>query len=254
MVEKYFFIYAYVWLIFAVVIHIVMFFVTAPFGRHTSTKWGAMINNKAAWVIMELPSLAIMAYFFFGGSGSKNSYAYILFGLWILHYVNRTFIYPIRIKATPKKMPVLIMAGGIFFNCNNAFLNGYYLAEMADPLHYSAAWLRSPYFIAGILLFFGGMAVNLISDNILIHLRKPGQSGYKIPHGFLFEYVSSPNLFGEIIEWAGFALMAWNIPALTFAVWTYANLLPRAKNHHDWYLRSFPDYPKNRKIIFPFLY
>jgi hypothetical protein len=59
---------------------------------------------------------------------------------------------------------------------------------------------------------------------------------------------------GEVLEWAGFALVAWNLPALTFAVWTYANLVPRAKNHHDWYHSKFVEYPKKRKIIFPLIY
>lgn len=98
------------------------------------------------------------------------------------------------------------------------------------------------------------MFINLRSDNILIGLRAPGESGYRIPHGFLFRYVSSPNLLGEIIEWAGFAIMAWNLPALSFLVWTYANLVPRARNHHQWYLRTFPDYPRERKVVFPWVW
>jgi steroid 5-alpha reductase family enzyme len=133
-------------------------------------------------------------------------------------------------------------------------LNGYYLAELAPLEKYNQAWLSSPHFLLGIILFTVGFAINLRSDSILINLRKPGETGYKIPRGFLFTYISSPNLFGEIIEWAGFALMAWNLPALSFMVWTFANLVPRAKNHHDWYLRHFSDYPEERKIVFPFLY
>ena len=110
------------------------------------------------------------------------------------------------------------------------------------------------HFIIGLSLFVVGFLINQRADHLLINLRKPGETGYKIPQGFLFDYISSPNLFGEIIEWSGFALMAWNLPGLTFMVWTFANLVPRAKNHHDWYLSHFPDYPKKRKIIFPFLY
>jgi steroid 5-alpha reductase family enzyme len=119
---------------------------------------------------------------------------------------------------------------------------------------YDVNWLYSPHFLIGVTLFITGMVINWKADNILIHLRKPGETGYKIPHGFLFEFISSPNLFGEIVEWTGFAIMAWNLPALTFMVWTFANLVPRAKNHHDWYLNRFPDYPKKRKAVFPFIF
>jgi len=244
----------YAWIALAIIVFVTMFFVTAPFGRHTSEKWGISINNKLGWMIMEFPSLAIMVYFLFWGSRTLTSYAWILFTLWIFHYFNRTLIYPLRIKPTPKKIPLMIVGSAVFFNVVNAGLNGYYFAELAPVESYTEKWLSSPTFIIGIILFITGLVINWKSDNILIYLRSKGDTGYKIPKGFLFDYVSSPNLFGEIIEWCGFALMAWNLPALTFMVWTFANLVPRAKNHHDWYHRNFPDYPKKRKIVFPFLY
>jgi 3-oxo-5-alpha-steroid 4-dehydrogenase 1 len=245
---------SFIWLAIAVIVHITMFFITAPFGRHTSEKWGVSINNKIAWTLMEAPSLLIMLYFLFFGKNSFNSFVWILFVLWIIHYFNRTFIYPLRIKSTPKKMPLAIVASGMFFNLVNACLNGYYLSALASPKDYNADWLMSFSFIGGAVLFLTGIIINWKADTILINLRKPGETGYKIPQGFLFKYISSPNLFGEILEWSGFALMAFNLPAFTFMVWTFANLVPRAKNHHDWYLRNFPEYPKERKIVFPFLY
>jgi 3-oxo-5-alpha-steroid 4-dehydrogenase 1 len=244
----------YIWIAIAAMVFIAMFYITAPFGRHTSEKWGPSINNKLGWLVMELPSLSIMIYFLFWGGHSFQSFVWILFTLWIIHYTNRTFIYPLRIRSTPKKMPLFIVFNAIVFNIVNAGLNGYWLAELAPLEKYNEQWLKSPSFITGAFLFIGGMAINLKSDNILIQLRKPGETGYKIPRGFLFEYISTPNLLGEIIEWTGFALMAWNLPALSFMVWTFANLVPRAKNHHDWYHRNFKNYPKERKIVFPFLF
>lgn len=237
----------------AIPVHITMFFVTAPFGRHTTTKWGVSINNKLGWILMEMPSLGLMLYFLFNGTYSLSNYSWVLFLLWILHYTNRTLIYPFRIKSTPKKMPLLIVVNAIVFNFMNAGLNGYFLAELSNGL-YTQTWLSSFHFYVGLFFFLAGAFINLKSDSILIRLRKPGETGYKIPQGFLFKYISSPNLFGEIIEWTGFAIMARNVPALSFAVWTYANLVPRAKNHHDWYKRNFDDYPEERKVVFPFIF
>jgi steroid 5-alpha reductase family enzyme len=242
------------WIVIAVIVHITMFFVTAPFGRHTSEKWGITINNKLAWFVMELPSLAIMTYYLFAFKDNFKSFVWILFVLWIIHYVNRTIIYPIRIKSTPKKMPLAIALSAIFFNLINAELNGYYLSKQTVPEEYDLNWICSTHFLVGILLFSIGMYINIRSDNILISLRKPGETGYKIPKGFLFKYISSPNLFGEIVEWSGFTMMAWNLPALSFMVWTCANLIPRAKNHYDWNMKNIPNYPKERKIVFPFFY
>jgi len=231
-----------------------MFFITAPFGRHTSDKWGMMIDNKLGWFIMELPSFAIMASFLCMGDLSFSDMRWILFALWLVHYANRTFFYPMRIRATDKKMPLFIVLSAICFNVMNAGLNGYFLGQVAPAGTYSASWASAVHTWVGAVFFLVGMTINLRSDEYLIHLRQPGETGYKIPHGGLFEFVSSPNLFGEILEWSGFALMAWNLPATTFMVWTFANLVPRAKNHHDWYLRTFPEYPKERRIVFPFLF
>lgn len=76
------------------------------------------------------------------------------------------------------------------------------------------------------------MFINHKSDNILMTLRKPGETGYKIPTGFLYEYISCPNYFGEIMEWIGYAILGWNLPALAFAIFTFANIGPRAIAHH----------------------
>ncbi|MFZ1685997.1 MAG: hypothetical protein WAU70_01130 [Flavobacteriales bacterium] len=241
----------YGWMALAIVVHVTMFFVTAPFGRHTSEKWGPTINNKLGWFIMELPSLGIMVYFLLCGSNPLLNYGWILFALWVTHYVNRTVIYPLRIRSTPKRIPLFIVGNAILFNVMNAGLNGYYLAELSPLEKYDASWLTSAHFMIGLLVFACGMYINMRSDSILINLRSKNESGYRIPQGFLFDRISSPNLFGEIIEWAGFAIMAWNLPAFSFVLWTFANLVPRAKNHHDWYHRTFPDYPKERKAVFP---
>ncbi|MFN0215452.1 MAG: 3-oxo-5-alpha-steroid 4-dehydrogenase [Saprospiraceae bacterium] len=97
------------------------------------------------------------------------------------------------------------------------------------------------------------MGINWHSDNILLRLRKPDTTGYAIPQGGLFKWVSCPNHFGEMLEWIGFALMSWCLPALSFAVWTIANLAPRALAHHRWYKATFEDYPKERKTLVPFI-
>ena len=225
---------------------ILLQFVNAPYGRHVKNGWGPQISNKLGWIIMEAPSFLIILYFYL--TSNQGMYASMLSILWLLHYVNRTFIYPFRIRTEGKKMPLIIVGSAIFFNCINAGLNGYFLSHFES---YSADSFCHLNFIIGISLFITGFFINQKSDHILIHLRKPGETGYKIPRGFLFKFISCPNLFGELTQWTGYALMAWNYPALTFLVWTFANLLPRALGHHRWYKNQFKDYPKNRKAVFP---
>ena len=112
-------------------------------------------------------------------------------------------------------------------------------------------WVYDIRFIAGSILFLTGMVINIRSDNILLSLRKSSANGYAIPKGGLFRYVSCPNFLGEIIEWAGFALMTWSIAALAFSILTAVNLIPRALDHHKWYRDRFEDYPRLRKALIP---
>ena len=243
---------SWAWMALALLTCVVLFRVAPPFGRHASERWGPMLGTRLGWVLMELPSLLIMGVFLVRGMPWDGSYAWLLFALWIVHYVHRTLVYPLRIRPAATRMPLLIAACAIGFNVVNAGLNGATLTVLAAD--YDRAWLTSPHCLAGGALFGLGMAINLKADTMLIRLRADGAGGYRIPRGFLFEQVSAPNLLGEMLQWAGFALMAWNPAALSFAIWTVANLLPRAKHHHDWYHARFPDYPPQRKVVFPYLY
>ena len=61
--------------------------------------------------------------------------------------------------------------------------------------------------LLGAALFAFGMAANVQADHILANLRKPGEtSGYKIPRGGLFEYVSGAHFVAEVFEWTGYGI------------------------------------------------
>jgi 3-oxo-5-alpha-steroid 4-dehydrogenase 1 len=240
---------AIVWTLLALAIVPTQFRTTAPYGRHTRTDWGPMISNQLGWCLMELVSLVVFAGLFLAGPNVKTAPMWVFFALWTAHYVNRSLIFPWRTRTRGKQMPLAIAGSAAAFNIVNAGLNGLYLGWYGDV--YPAAWLTDPRFILGLVIFLIGAGINLWSDNKLIGLRAGGQQGYSIPRGGLFERVSCPNHLGEIIEWTGFALMCWNLPALSFAIWTAANLIPRALSHHAWYRRTFADYPANRCAVIP---
>lgn len=232
-------------------ISLVVLKVRAPYGRHSNDQWGKMISNKWGWVIMELPALLLTPILALSGPSNKDWFAWLLIGLWVLHYFNRTVIYPFRIKTKGKKMPLTIVYSALFFNGVNGFVNGYFLGYLYEPDMFRS--FLDVNIVIGVLVFFVGMAINHRADGKLIALRKKNM-GYQIPRGWLFEYISCPNHFGEIIEWIGYAIIGWNLPALSFAVWTFANLVPRTLNHHEWYSEKFEDYPQNRKAVIPFIW
>ena len=241
----------YLWIVVAIAtfLTLIIFKVRAPYGRHSSDKWGMVIPNKWGWFIMELPAFLLMPILALLGPSPKNEVTYLLIGLWSLHYAYRTLVFPFRIKTQHKKIPLLIVVSAVFFNGVNGFLNGYYLGYMDGALND----IGSTHVVVGLLLFATGMYINRSSDKRLISLRRD-REGYQIPRGGLFKYISCPNHFGEIVEWCGFMLIAWNVPAITFAVWTFCNLSPRSLNHHKWYQEKFSDYPKKRKALFPFVF
>ena len=241
----------YIWIALAVIIFPIVFRIIAPYGRHTKTSWGPLISNKIGWILMESPALFVFAYFFLFGKNNHNIVTWIFFGFWIIHYINRTLIFPFRLRTKGKKIPISIVVMAFCFNLVNGFINGYYLGSLSGK--YEISWLSDPRFIVGFILCFYGLMKNWQSDNILIHLRKPGDSGYKIPEGGLFDAISCPNHFSEILEWCGFALMTWSLPGLAFAIWTMVNLIPRALHHHQWYKTTFPGYPSKRKALIPYI-
>jgi 3-oxo-5-alpha-steroid 4-dehydrogenase 1 len=237
------------WIALALALLPIQLFVTAPYGRHVRTGWGPNLPNRLGWFAMEAVSLVLFAGLFLAGPAPRSAPMWIFFALWVAHYTNRSLIFPWRTKTRGKTIPLAIVLGAVSFNLVNAGLNGFYLGSLA---HYSTTWLADPRFLIGLTIFIAGAATNIWADNKLIALRN-GDTGYAIPHGGLFEFISCPNLFGEIVEWCGFALMCWNLPALSFAIWTAANLVPRALSHHAWYRGQFANYPKARRAVIPFL-
>jgi len=242
--------FLYIWIALAIVIFFILLRITAPYGRHVSAKWGPAVSNRFGWMIMELTVLVILFIIIFPFIHLLSAPSWVMISLFCFHYFNRTFIFPFRLHTKGKKMPLLVVGSGIFFNIVNGFSLGYYFAHFAN---YTAAWFEDIRFVGGAILFFIGMFINWKADDILIHLRKPDETHYIIPKNWLFDYISCPNLFGELIEWFGFALLCWNLPALCFFTWTAANLIPRAISHHKWYKNKFSNYPEQRYAIIPFV-
>jgi 3-oxo-5-alpha-steroid 4-dehydrogenase 1 len=238
------------WTALALVLFPIQLFVSAPYGRHMRAGWGPSIPNRVGWFAMEIVSLTVFMSLFLPGSAEKGLPAWILFTAWTLHYTNRSLVFPWRTRTRGKTIPLLIVLWAIVFNVVNAGLNGIALGTLYT---YPDSWLADPRFLAGLVIFIVGAAINLTADSTLIRLRLFGETGYRIPRGGLFEFVSCPNHFGEIVQWFGFALMSWNLAGLSFALWTASNLTPRALSHDKWYRAHFADYPGGRKAVIPFL-
>ena len=88
-------------------------YLAAPYGKYTNSKgWGVLINAKLAWIIMESPNLWI-AYLVYAYRSSDdifiNFYNQILLGCFLLHYINRSVIYPLSMTSSlSAPMPISV--------------------------------------------------------------------------------------------------------------------------------------------------
>ena len=96
----------------------------------------------------------------------------------LLIFCCRTFIYSYLIRGgKPTPVGICLLA---FTFCS---VNGYIQVRSIQSSQYPDDWLSKPIALIGITLFFLGLAINIHSDHILRNLRKPGETGYKIPRG-----------------------------------------------------------------------
>ena len=68
--------------------------------------------------------------------------------------------------------------------------------------------------------------------------------------------MTSANYYGEFAEWCGFAILTWSLSGAVFAIWTFANLGPRAHSIYKRYKAEFPEEmaAQPRKRMIPYIW
>ena len=253
--EKQFTILLIVMAALAAVVFVSLFFVDAGYGKFYNKKWGPSINNRIGWVLMEAPVFFAMLLLWYFSDRRDDSIRLVFLLIFEIHYFQRSFIFPFLINGK-SKMPLAIIFSGVLFNTLNALMQGGWLFYVSPADYYGPDWLSGWKFMLGLAVFGIGMTINLHSDNIIRNLRKPGDTAHYFPKGGMFNYVTSANYFGELLEWTGFAILTWSWAGLIFAWWTFANLGPRAARIYDRYKEEFPEEFESRKLkrIIPFIF
>ncbi len=238
----------------AVVVFAALYYVRAGYRMFQTSKWGISLNNKLGWILMEAPVFFVMLYLWWNSSVRCSAVPLVFFLLFELHYFQRAFIFPFLMKGK-SRMPIAIMLMGVVFNVLNGFMQGEWLFYLAPEGLYSDAWLNTSSFWAGLVLFFAGMGINIHSDSVIRHLRKPGDTRHYLPQKGMYRYVTSGNYFGELLEWVGFAVLTCSPAAWVFVLWTFANLAPRANSIRNRYREEFgAQAVGGRKRMIPFVY
>ncbi|KAL5504699.1 hypothetical protein ACEPAH_7362 [Sanghuangporus vaninii] len=272
-------------------------FFDAPFGRFTlSDNSRMLVDGNKSWIIMEIVcpitfvATLIKAPLSQGSaipplSLSLRDPRTLLSLLFLIHYVNRALIYPLR-SPPRSKAHICVPLAALFFQTTSGSLLGTYFSSpeayaFLNSQKFGSAFSR-PSFWLGITFWFLGWTGNVLHDEILMDIRRDAlkkkqelvdkgrakssdKPHYGIPRGYLYHYISYPNYFCEWIEWAGFSLAAAPFPSLSYTGFTTAYppwlfffslvfvMWSRAYRGHQWYLSKFPDYPKERRAVIPFI-
>ena len=244
----------YIMPILAIVVFIALFYIQAGYGIFQNKHWGISIPNRWGWALMECPAFFFMLYLWINSPSRLQPTLLTFFILFETHYLQRSFIFPLLMRGK-SRMPIAIMLMGILFNLINGFMIGEDLFHLASAERYSTSWMSSPTFIGGLLLFISGMGINLHSDHVIRHLRKPGDTRHYLPQKGMYRFITSANYFGELIEWIGFAILTQSTTAWIFVLWTFATLAPRAYSIHKHYCEEFgKEAVGQRKCLIPFIY
>lgn len=245
----------YVLSFLAVIVFVALYFVKAGYGMFRTRSWGWSVPNKVGWVLMEAPSFVVMGLWAWKAGVEAYTPQAVFVGLFMLHYFQRSFVFPLLMKGK-SQMPLAIMAMGILFNVINATLLAASFFNCALPGKYEpATFWTNPLPWVGLVIFFIGMAINLHADHVIRNLRKPGDTRHYLPEKGFYRYVTSANYFGELVEWTGFALLTASPAAWVFVWWTAANLVPRADAIYKRYCEEFGKQAVgSRKRIIPYIY
>lgn len=231
-----------------------------PYGRFADARWGASLDPRLGWFLMELPAPVVFLATFVGGPHRAEPYPLVLLAVWSFHYLNRGFLMPLLMRVPRgQKGSFSLMVVAIGWLVTS--LHGYLNARWATTFHAnpSATWLADPRFLLGFAIYALAMGGNLHADHVLRTLRTRdevarGERVHRIPRGGLFELVTNASYFTELVAWSGFALMTWSPGGLFILGISLANLVPRALATHRWYLAKFPAYPRERKILVPYVW
>ncbi|XP_011693854.1 PREDICTED: very-long-chain enoyl-CoA reductase [Wasmannia auropunctata] len=175
-------------------------------------------------------------------------------GAWTLHYAKRLLETVFVHRFSHATMPLR----NLFKNCSYYWLFALYVAYHTNhPLYTPPSRIS---FLIGSAIFMLCELGNLSIHIALKNLRPPGTTVRKVPmptsnpFTALFNLVSCPNYTYEIGSWIGFSIMTECAPAMLFTLAGAYQMTIWAIGKHRAYQTEFSHYPKDRKIICPFVF
>ena len=95
-------------LVTAIGVFIVLFFISAPYGRYARRGWGPQLPTWLGWLLMESVSAVLMLSLFILGDAPRTIPRVVFLLVWEAHYIHRAFIYPFGLRDKWKPMPAVV--------------------------------------------------------------------------------------------------------------------------------------------------
>jgi len=193
---------------------------------------------------------------FYGEGAAKqpmSTATHIAAVCWVLHYAKRLLETLFVHRFSHATMPIRNLFRNSFYYWGFAAYVAYHINH---PL-YTAPCFTQTYVALAVwtLCELGNFSIHWALRN----LRPAGTRERKIPRPtmdpltLLFDKVSCPNYTYEVGGWIAFTFMTQCIPAGMFAFAGFYQMLVWALGKHRAYKKDFPDYPRDRKAIIPFV-
>jgi len=208
-----------------------------------------LFEYTGPWVIYILFALRVLPVYKDPETPLTNTQK-IAFFLWMVHYTKRILESIFVHEFGTLTMPIF----NLFKNC--AYYWGFAAAVGFNVNIPTTEDLPLWHVIVGFPWFCSFMVLNFICHMRLKYMRPKGTNAFVIPHGGLFEYITCPNYFCEIMTWVGFNILTGFTPAgVAFNIVGTLQMIKWASERRQKFIKLFGSkWPKKRYVLFPFIY
>ena len=209
---------------------------------------GPQISWRTVFIIEYLGPLLIHPAIFCLYPGARSSAQYVTLAMVCLHFLKREYETVFVHRFSSETMPFF----NLFKNCAHYWLiGGAFLAAITYSDRYATETHNFPRY--SMFLFTLAELCNFKTHTILRDLRPAGTTERRIPRGLGFDQVSCPNYFFEILAWVAMSSVTNSWASWVFTAVGGIQMWFWSVKKHRRYKKEFPNYPKERKILIPFV-
>ena len=213
---------------------------------------GYQINFRTVYITEYTGPIIINALLFLRIGHFNNPFIItLIFLMTTFHYAKRVWESIFVHSFTRDTMTILALIP----NCSYYWL---LFGVLCCSSLYSSSYDADVHLIGNLRLVFVPLFFYFEYKNHQCHLvqkrlkdENKGERG--IPFGHGFDLVSCANYYWEFLAWLSFAIFTGHWTSFLFCIFGLVIMAQLALVKHKYYLKSFPNYPKNRKAIIPYI-